>query len=1077
MLEKYTNVPREYGEVAFFWWVGEPLTRERLTYELEQLEGRGVCGLQINYCHSDSGGRIYGLTIDNEPKLFSDEWWELVGWFIGECKQRGIAVALSDYTISSPGQGYYMDTILEKHPEITGKVLELVDGEVVVRDVPYSVDPMNPKLGDYVIEEFYGKFDKHFPNEGGRGLDFFFSDELNFNIRGNLWNDEFAENFKRIKGYDIVPKLKAIFEDVGDETQKIRLDYYDVIVRLSEDGYFKKIYDWNEERGMTFGCDHGGRGRDVTEFGDYFRTQKWTQGPGNDQPNLASDIIKTKVSSSIAHMYKRPRTWLEGFYGSGWGTSSNQLADAVFRNFCVGHNLLTLHGLYYTTYGGYWEWAPPCNHFRMPYWKHMDRFLGCTKQLSYLMTRGVHVCDVAIVYPTAALEGGINGDAAVSCAFETAEHLYRSTVDFDFIDFESIDRATIENGRLCVSGECFRVVIVPSMETVRFEMIAKLNEFAKSGGIVLFVGSLPVAADRIGRNDPELERLVDEIAAITHPVSTKEEALGFIRTSIVSDVVAESKPYIQHRRIDGNDVYFIYGAKQGERVFLRATGAARLFDPWTGNETELCVIKQDETGTELNMPLGEKDMQIIAFDASCQPRVGIPAVTVSEEIIEGEWDFRLIPTMDNRYGDFIQPPTDGCVGAQARFLKYSQGDRKKEIQCGYETYFYKLGALQEADDDAVLALDDIGENSCVELDGKSYSFKPYDFSLRYGILGDAGCQHSYHGLKGLVSDEFIALGEKVITHANSNSRYDPEPEGNYYYLWTAVYSDSNCEVYVKTGELEPARIYLDKRLCDWQSGGRLTLHRGINELLLRYDSAGRTHFILDCSEETPRQTYPLATTWYNNKSIMRYCPNYRGISDTCHFSFTAPPATEVIHFLAKVPARVYFDDVEADVTYDGSRYTARPESVNVHTVNVRIETTTAPGSFESAICDYIDIDCGEGKLPLGDWGEIGGLRCYSGGAVYSRKLDIIKSAKVELDLGDVGCSCELRVNGKSAGVKLTAPYRFDVTGLIHDGENLIEAEIYNTLYNHYLTIPTGYNNNIQRSGLIGDVKLIYTNKG
>ena len=86
MLEKYTNVPREYGEVAFFWWVGEPLTRERLTYELEQLEGRGVCGLQINYCHSDSGGRIYGLTIDNEPKLFSDEWWELVGWFMDECK-------------------------------------------------------------------------------------------------------------------------------------------------------------------------------------------------------------------------------------------------------------------------------------------------------------------------------------------------------------------------------------------------------------------------------------------------------------------------------------------------------------------------------------------------------------------------------------------------------------------------------------------------------------------------------------------------------------------------------------------------------------------------------------------------------------------------------------------------------------------------------------------------------------------------------------------------------------------------------------------------------------------------------
>ena len=80
---------------------------------------------------------------------------------------------------------------------------------------------------------------------------------------------------------------------------------------------------------MTFGCDHGGRGQDVTEFGDYFRTMKWNQGPGNDQPHLASNIIKSKVSSSIAHLYQRPRVWLEGFYSSGWQTSGADVADAV----------------------------------------------------------------------------------------------------------------------------------------------------------------------------------------------------------------------------------------------------------------------------------------------------------------------------------------------------------------------------------------------------------------------------------------------------------------------------------------------------------------------------------------------------------------------------------------------------------------------------------------------------------------------------------------------------------------------------------------------------------------------------
>lgn len=426
MLERFRDPPREYGEVAFYWWVGEPLEKARLLWQLDQLADHHICALQTNYCHRDTGGKNYGLTMDSEPGLFTRAWWELVGWFLEECKKRGISVALSDYTISSPGQGWYMDAILQKHPEIVGKKLVYENGEVKVKPVPGSVDPMHPHLGDYVIEEFYGKFEEHFPGECGKGLDFFFSDELVFNIRGNLWNDSFPREFARRKGYAIEPHLLAIFEDVGDETQKIRLDYYDVIVQLCEEGYFKKIYEWNESRGMTFGCDHGGRGRDVTEFGDYFRTQRWTQGPGNDQPNLAGDLIKSKVSSSIAHLYQRPRTWLEGFFGSGWGTSSAALADAVFRNFAFGHNLLTLHGLYYTTYGGFWEWAPPCNHFRMPYWKHMDRFLLCTKRLSYLLSSGVHVCDAAILYPVAAVEGGLDGDVSVQTAFQTAETLYRS---------------------------------------------------------------------------------------------------------------------------------------------------------------------------------------------------------------------------------------------------------------------------------------------------------------------------------------------------------------------------------------------------------------------------------------------------------------------------------------------------------------------------------------------------------------------------------------------------------------------------------------------------------------------------
>ena len=161
------------------------------------------------------------------------------------------------------------------------------------------------------------------PGQGGKGRIFFFSDELNFNIRGRLWNVFFADEFQKRKGYDIRPDLYLVFEEDCPEAVKIRLDYYDVIVQLEEENYFGPVFQWHEDRGMTYGCD---------------------------QPGLQSDIIKNKVASSIAHLYQRPRVWVEDFY--------------------------------YSTYGGFWEWAPPCNCVRMPYWKDMEKLTGAVERLT-----------------------------------------------------------------------------------------------------------------------------------------------------------------------------------------------------------------------------------------------------------------------------------------------------------------------------------------------------------------------------------------------------------------------------------------------------------------------------------------------------------------------------------------------------------------------------------------------------------------------------------------------------------------------------------------------------------------------
>jgi hypothetical protein len=65
-------------------------------------------------------------------------------------------------------------------------------------------------------------------------------------------------------------------------------------------------------------------------------------------------------------------------------------------------------------------------------------------------------------------------------------------------------------------------------------------------------------------------------------------------------------------------------------------------------------------------------------------------------------------------------------------------------------------------------------------------------------------------------------------------------------------------------------------------------------------------------------------------------------------------------------------------------------------------------------------------------------------------------------------TAEVLVNGKTAGVRVASPWRVEATGLLKAGENTIEVLVYNTLANHYQTIPSNYRGN-PVSGLIGPV--------
>ncbi len=1152
-LPGFINPPKGYGEVPFFWWQGDTLTHERLLWQLDQLKNKEISSLQINYSHQDSGGLIYGFSNPSKPALFTDAWWKLFKWFASEAQKQGITVSLSDYTLGI-GQGFAIDEAIHANPDLNGSelrcgqkiltgsgILEMPqnmltltayrineDSSIIIdtrkellselkenklnynfaterwkvvsvfseRLVP-SYDPMNPQSGKSYNHFFFDKFEKALKENGAGALNFFFSDELNFRVGGNLWNNYFAAEFKKRKGYDLVPNLDAVFMNTGSITSKIRLDYNDVMVSLSEENFFKPVYDWHQDRGLIFGCDHGGRGREVAEFGDYFRTQRWNQGPGSDQPKVSKDIIKAKVAASISHLYERPRVWLEGFHSSGWSTSSSDVTDAIFGNFVAGYNLLSFHGLYYSTMGGWWEWAPPCNHFRMPYWKQMDPLMNCVNRLSFLLSQGVHNCDVAILYPTEPVIANLNGQKSVDLAFETGEKLYDHGIDFDFIDYESLARGVVENTALNVSGEKYKVLIVPSMTAIRHASLQKLEAFKKGGGIIVNLGEIPQATEKNGTNNSETNQLVNGIFTESQNMiqCNDPKAIASVITGkynpnfkILSEV--KERPYIMHRVIGKRDIYAIYKVAEGTKCFFKAKGGVQLWNPWNGETTSIARFAvQTAEGTEVTLPLSGNDIQIIVFDPDntvCKNELK-PEKVIRETDLGNTWKFELKPSLDNQWGDFQLPAKHEMLGAQVRQLKFTESQSYsggklipdnswKRVTCAFGEQFVKLEVLPDApSEEDLMKLAPPNENREVIISGKRRKWEPYGFSWKQGVEGEPGHQ-GYHGLKGNMYDNFIRLGG-LMDERMSKKRV-AESSGHYYVMYSNIIAPADGEYDLLMGDTKPNLLIVNQSKIAVKNN-TIQLKKGANPMVLLYDKACETYLIVRKTGVPRPEKQQVAMSWYEDYGVLPFdCPITNNTSGL--YTFESAPGLQTLTFAAYGKISAWLDGLQTE-TIQGE---AQPDGLTNYTIKVKkpipagsqvtMKIEYQPGyRGGAAIPQFMEQQCGEGSVTLGDWSTIDGLRAYSGGAWYRKTITINQpdlKNKLVIDLGEVVSSAELLINGKSAGVRVSPPWTFDVTPFARSGENKVEVLIYNTIANNYTTVPTMYLGSI-KSGLIGPVNL------
>ncbi|MFJ2648360.1 hypothetical protein ACIO1C_16680 [Streptomyces sp. NPDC087420] len=573
--EILADPPRAFSPTAIWWWSGEPLDRARLRAQLERFAEGGV--FQLVLLNLAPSGPLFGSDADDPPFL-SDAWWTLLEGVCDDARALGVSLWFYDQLgfsgadlqarlvderpafagrrlararavvdgggeLRLPPQGEPLAASARPVDEegravgppiplpVVGSGPESGDG-VVVRapdgpgrwlltvhhHIPRGFDYLGADACAALLDAVHGAFERRLGERLGTVVVGSFQDEL---PSLPTWSADFADTFLRRRGHDLTVLLDALYDDDGGGgtsdpgVLSTRRDYHLTRAELAEEAFFRPLAAWHERHGLLVGCDQQDPARaghplaGVELYADYARTHRWFSAPGSDHHGDA------RIHSSLAHLYGRARTWIEAFHSTGWGGTLEETYDWLLPWLRAGATLYNPHAVYYTTKGGWWEWAPPGTDWRQPYWHHHRVFADAVTRLCAVLSLGSHLCDVAILLPTTTAQAGSALDG-VSAEAVRAQSTYlelvgdmswfrtrpgltdRLGLDADVVDDASLAGAQVRRtppapavARLHMADEAYAAVVLPACTVLEEETARRLIEFATAGGRLIALGAVP----------------------------------------------------------------------------------------------------------------------------------------------------------------------------------------------------------------------------------------------------------------------------------------------------------------------------------------------------------------------------------------------------------------------------------------------------------------------------------------------------------------------------------------------------------------------------------------------------------
>ncbi len=669
-----------------WWWFGPAVTSAELSKELEQMHSVGIGGVEIQPVYplaiDDPAKGINNLPFLSQPFLdavtFANDRARALGMRVDITLGSGWPYGGPHTTLdnaagclriaSAPISGTSVDLphLTEGESliaafQVTGQpsAFDPQTAERLVLSLPSTSIKVTPGAGQIVLF-FIASHTKQTvkrPSAGAEGfvLDHFsraaidahlasvaipllsafgtsppesvFSDSLE--VYGSDWTADLPAEFRRRRGYDLIPHLPELAQGGTPAAELVRHDWGLTLSDLIRENYLGPI--------NNFALQHHSKFRSQT-YGEPAVTladESVPALPEGEGPQWRTFSF-TRWASSASHVYGRNITSAETWtwlHSPAFRATPLDMKVEADRMFLQGVNQIVGHGWPYSPRAaaepGWSLYAAAVFNAHNPWWPVMPDVMLYLHRTSWLLRQGEPANDIAILLPEDDAQASFS-PAHVSVTDEMKKRItpeLTSTILDSGYNFDYTDAAAISTREIAHS-----ILILPPTDLLPLATLIRLEDFVLHGGKVLAIGRLPQRAPGLQAQSESatiaarMRRLFEGSGSNAVLIASTAQLPAALHKMLAADLSVSPRPEVPaqdpsaglgfiHRKLAQGDLYFVVNSSNQPLTtalsFRAKFHSLEIWDPETGR-----LVENRESGP---LSLTFAPYQSLAFILSNDP--------------------------------------------------------------------------------------------------------------------------------------------------------------------------------------------------------------------------------------------------------------------------------------------------------------------------------------------------------------------------------------------------------------------------------------------------------------------------